>query len=1012
MKLHRLEIEGFGPFLERQTVDFDAFDSAGLFLIAGRTGAGKSSILDGVCYALYGTVPRYDGGDRGLRSDHAGPHEPTTARLEFTATDRRWRITRTPEHERPKARGTGMTVAKATVLLEELVGDTWHGRATKAREVGDLLGEIVGLDRDQFQQVILLAQNRFAEFLLAGNADRQALLRTLFGSRRYADHQQAFDGRRRAAQQALDTGTAQADAVLAQAEELVAGHELGPAARDGEAPIEDAAASGVSDAAGPPASRAERIEAVERAVLRAGYRAEESVRLRDAAREQHDAALDRLTAQRTLHDKQRARLASRAVLADLERDAPAVATDRDRLSRARAAEVVRAPIESAARAIEAADTARVAERHVRERWAVRGEADLPLAETRALVSDLARDLAVWAEVAAIERELPQIEAERRGASDEVAAADRALEELAAAQSERTARIVAADAELAVSRSSAPALAPAQKTLATIAERLGAAREAARLAPRERSCEQAHLDAVRTHERAVAAVRELLQRRLDGYAGELAATLTDGEPCAVCGATAHPHPAAGSAEPVTPDAIADAEQAAEAARGAAERAGDAAAEARRAHHDAVARAAGESLEQLTAAHVNAEQQVAEALAAAEQIEALTRELARLRELDSTAAAERDTCRAAHTVAVQRLAAAEQRETTARATVAAARGDAATVTGRIADARERHDLAGEIVTTIEERQRRDEAEAEAVADRDARLASTDFADAASASVALVPAATQTVLTERVRAHELALAGERERLLALESELAGVADDPVDVDESVRAVARARDALHAAEAAAARDTEVAAQLSRTVGGAADAAVVVAARNDEYELIAGLANALVGRNDARMDLETFVLAAELEEIVVAANLRLEVMSEGRYRLQHTDAVGARRVASGLGLSVFDAYTGQSRAPQSLSGGETFLASLALALGLAEVVTARAGGVRLDTLFIDEGFGSLDADTLELAMQTLDELRQGGRTVGLISHVEAMKDALPAQLVVEATPRGPSVIRQPVGAG
>jgi exonuclease SbcC len=150
------------------------------------------------------------------------------------------------------------------------------------------------------------------------------------------------------------------------------------------------------------------------------------------------------------------------------------------------------------------------------------------------------------------------------------------------------------------------------------------------------------------------------------------------------------------------------------------------------------------------------------------------------------------------------------------------------------------------------------------------------------------------------------------------------------------------------------------------------------------------------------------LEDIVGAANLRLGDMSSGRYTLLHTDSLNARGAASGLGIEVMDAHTGQARPPQSLSGGETFLASLSLALGLAEVVTNRAGGIRLDTLFIDEGFGSLDAETLEFAMRALDELRAGGRTVGVISHVEAMKEQLPAQLLVEATPQGPSVIRVP----
>jgi exonuclease SbcC len=199
----------------------------------------------------------------------------------------------------------------------------------------------------------------------------------------------------------------------------------------------------------------------------------------------------------------------------------------------------------------------------------------------------------------------------------------------------------------------------------------------------------------------------------------------------------------------------------------------------------------------------------------------------------------------------------------------------------------------------------------------------------------------------------------------------------------------------------------------GAAHAAIDGLA--EQHAVLVRLADTVAGRapNTHRMTLESFVLAAELEEIVERANLRLGDMSSGRYRLQHTDARAARNAASGLGLEILDAHTGIPRSAQSLSGGETFLASLSLALGLAEVVTARAGGVQLDTLFIDEGFGSLDDETLELAMRTLDELRQGGRTVGLISHVAAMKDQLSAQLVVTATPQGPSVITQdavPVG--
>ena len=181
------------------------------------------------------------------------------------------------------------------------------------------------------------------------------------------------------------------------------------------------------------------------------------------------------------------------------------------------------------------------------------------------------------------------------------------------------------------------------------------------------------------------------------------------------------------------------------------------------------------------------------------------------------------------------------------------------------------------------------------------------------------------------------------------------------------------------------------------------------EYEEIAGLAAAVQGNgaNDKRMRLETYVLAAKLEEIVAAANGRLLAMTSSRYELQHDDSVQYRKARSGLGLAILDNHTGRARATHSLSGGETFLASLALALGLADVVTSQSGGITLDTLFVDEGFGSLDSDTLEIAMSTLDSLRAGGRAIGLISHVDTMKEQIGAKLVIEVAAGGWSEIVQ-----
>ncbi|MET0672208.1 MAG: SbcC/MukB-like Walker B domain-containing protein, partial [Microbacterium pygmaeum] len=337
----------------------------------------------------------------------------------------------------------------------------------------------------------------------------------------------------------------------------------------------------------------------------------------------------------------------------------------------------------------------------------------------------------------------------------------------------------------------------------------------------------------------------------------------------------------------------------------------------------------------------------------------------------------------------------------------RGEHASVAARIEAVTRRRRLARELADALEVRLVRDAAAQAAQDDLNARVAASDFSHPDEATASLRDAAAREALTSTIRRHDVSLATERDRLRDLELELAGAPEQLIDVEIVGASVAAARAVWRDAAAAAARAAEAATRLDQLARRIAAAHAETATLSAAYNLVSGLADAIAGRTASRMDLETFVLAAELEEIVSAANLRLDEMSSGRYRLQHSDAVAVRNGASGLGLEVLDAYTGRTRPPQSLSGGETFLASLALALGLAEVVTARAGGIRLDTLFVDEGFGSLDAETLDLAMRTLDELRQGGRTVGVISHVEAMKEQLPAQLRVEATPSGPSVIRQ-----
>ena len=639
MRLHTLELTGFGPFRETQRVDFDAFGDDGVFLISGRTGAGKSSILDGVSFALYGTVPRYDGGEKRLRSDHSALTDPTEVRLEFTIGDTRWRVTRSPEYDRPAKRGGGLTTEIARAVLEEQVDGVWVGRAAKPRDVGVALGEMLGLGAQQFQQVILLAQNKFSRFLLAPGDERQTLLRALFGTRRFEQYRDDLEQRRREAQKTLAGATTQTETLLDLAERMVE-EQTRNAAGGGEVPgaAVGRALGGAEVGAGGGGSGADsgaeadvdsgsdvgsgadsgayggsvdpgagdlsaRRAALIVAVSRADYRIEQAAAVlanaegahRDALAE-HGALVER--------DKQgRERAAVRTRLAELEARAPERAVERERLERARAAEALRAPID----AVERADTQRRAAEDaaagaLAEWTASGGEASIDIA---ARIDELTAELARWEDAGALERAQVPLLARRDAAAAAVADADVALAQLDAQLALIPAQARDLDDAIAEARAGAARQGDLRVRRDELAVQHAAAGEAAALAERSAAAEQEHHAASIAAAAAAGAVTELLQRRLAGHAGELAAALVDGEPCAVCGATAHPAPATGSAEPVTDEDLSAAEQERERAGASAVAAADAARALRDQLAAARARAGGNDLSSLVDALASAE-----------------------------------------------------------------------------------------------------------------------------------------------------------------------------------------------------------------------------------------------------------------------------------------------------------------------------------------------------------------------------------------------------------------------
>jgi len=498
-------------------------------------------------------------------------------------------------------------------------------------------------------------------------------------------------------------------------------------------------------------------------------------------------------------------------------------------------------------------------------------------------------------------------------------------------------------------------------------------------------------AVAAEQEAQGAWLDLRERRLNGMAAELAGQLADGEPCAVCGSTSHPAPTTAAAEElVTQAQEQEAQRAHEEARAARERI-DGQVEAARALGQAARAAAGEAAAPGNVPTADD--------ATPEQVDARRAEVGEHATRIATA-------RAAVASAEQALREDERRVDGARAGARSVAERIAALQAQSVRLREAADAQEALAQA-----RRVAEEARGDAERAAREAGFETAEAAAAAVRSPEriAALEHALTH----YDGELAARRQR--AEDPELVAAAALPVPdvaaLDAALAAAAIAAEQASRLVGVARTAVEQLRALREALAGRLEELLPAAERAATTRAVAALAAGSSTQNSKNMSLTTYVLAAWLEQIAEAASVRLGAMTEGRYRLAHTDEGTDGRRRAGLNLTVIDGWTGRERHPSTLSGGETFMASLALALGLADVVTAEAGGNRLETLFVDEGFGTLDEGTLEEVLDVLDRLREGGRVVGIVSHVPELRQRVPAQLHV-AKGRAGSHVREVTRGG
>ena len=1019
MKIRWLRIVGIGPFAGAHTVDFSSFEDSGLFLLEGPTGAGKSTLIDAITFALYGDVARTkDASKDRLRSNHISDSDPSEVDLVFEVATGIYRVTRTPAYTpagKKSQRNSKSTLAR--VVEDPDAPDGWRtieAVASGPRDVGYEIPVIVGLDKDQFLQTIVLPQGKFSQFLTATSDAREQILRDIFDTQIYSDFTKALTDAAASSKRGIEERRTRALGAFERVRSLDAA--FGDDAATDEA---DGVAAAAEEEAGLDAG-AEDSSAVTSWTRRACERAHEAhaqtVRLAEAATASAREAAGALAQGRALAEAQAEHARVSATLAELTTAQESIASDRELARQARRALAV-APLDAAeaeasARLEAAGDQVAALSPALGDQLSIDPACLTPQAVTdlgeraQEMRDEATRTRGSLQEALALERSLPEARAGIESLRSEREQASARIASIEAEREELPQRIEQGAQALRLMRADADTLPEAASALRAINERLDASMQADLL-------RAALLGASDELREATAAAKLANAAAADGHdlwiaqsASALARELEEDTPCPVCGSTTHPTPAPAADGEITREQVAALDQARDRAEAALR-------DAQARHQDLVRRiaqlneVAGASTPTLETERDRAAELVATLEALSPQITQIEAALAQERSrLDGLT----DALTRAREEAASLASTLQERESAlsgALARVEAERSGFASLTERAA--------------ALDEHAHRAAALAGACADWDnARAAHAQaqrsLADALeeqglqadSWSSFLLPLPRLEALETRVAEHEKALFAAREALASERLTRAASAPTP-HVEALTEASRRAdEDAASAARASGILEQHCA-QLdaARTsLEQALDALARAREQAGPIRRLADIAAASGPENLASTPLAAWVLITRLEDVLAAANPRLERISSGRYQLVAVSDDGTSSRKSGLGLAIVDHDTDAVRSPRTLSGGETFYTSLALALGLADVVTTEAGGVELRTMFIDEGFGSLDSHTLALVMEQLQALRCAGRTVGVISHVEEMATQIADQIQVRPLPEGGSTLR------
>lgn len=1038
MRILRLTMDAVGPFPGHEVIDFEAFSDTGRFLLSGPTGAGKSTIIDAIVFALYGKVSGgRDSSDSRIRSRYASEQAKTEVELIFSTSSGNYKVRRQPAYERVKKNGKGVTKQNAKAWLFKLDEQLREVSEplTKTSDVGTEITRIVGLSREQFTQTVVLPQGKFAQFLRSTSKDRQDLLQELFGTAIFEDLQLDLVERARKVkknQEALDATLRANLGVLASLLDEVP--QLDPARClvyepvpevDCEFdPLETAWDSRFKPLT-PWLEHNQRCANLEVSALR-----EQEDKLRSefasqrdlAARQERYLALtkehEQLVAQGPAQRQRLAQIQALQALSDLK-------PWHEQLKQAQAQQAVAQHQLSQALALEQLESDE------------RAQAVLQPLDYRGAQ---ALSVQLTAQVAALN---PQVELEAG-----LAGRRRDLQT-------KTQAHESANAKLAQGRERENQLptqiASKQELLEQLNEQaatLPTAQLAQEQATQTLKLAKAHEQLVKDHQRArklqqLVALelkqasqrhKHMLEQWLSQSALNLAQNLVAGEPCPVCGATEHPAPATQGGENISQEQLDQALEEVNEVQGelsqASERVTKLAAQLEAQPCQLSPAQAREQLQEAKAALTAAQQASEQASSCKAQIAKLNAQLEALR-ADNQAAQAR---LAGDAKEIQLLG--EKIDADAASLSCEGFESVAAKVEYLSQLAAALEQLANAAQELDQCKKRAQQAADSFAVQWAQ-ASANFADHSAKPAAPAPTdpaetgptqAEPTQDTSATNAQEgyaqacqdfagldlaalKATSASYEKSLSINqaalAELGGIELTPPPLEQTQGQLEQAQAKTQACQTYASTWQAFAGQVNAQLAKLNELLARRSKASDKDGQLLALASAANGDNQARLTLSAWVLQAHFRQVLVFANERLGVIGAGRYELINVDSEeDTRQQKQGLGLAVVDHLSGTTRSPRTLSGGESFYVSLALALALADVVATQNGGIEMNTLFIDEGFGSLDEGTLAEVMDVLSALHSGGRVVGIVSHVSELKRAIPAAVEVRPLLGGGSTLR------